>query len=482
MIQYKISNYVIWYTLISYNYRMNIDQRVLDTIAKYSMIRPGDHLLVGLSGGPDSTCLLHMLHRLGSNLNTSLSAIYIDHQLRPSETPDEISFCEQTCSRLDIPFTAIQIDVKGYSNDNRLNTHEAAREMRYEIFRKHAAEINAQKIALGHNADDQAETIIMRLLRGTGPSGLSGIPPVRGNIIRPIIETSREEIMSMLNAEGINFVIDSSNLKDVYTRNRIRSSIMPAMKRINKSFLSVLERTTEIFRDEESYFEIQVTKSLMTLIRSKTDTRIELLLVPLESMHTAILRRILRRAVDETRDLRGISFLHIEEIVKLIKTSASGARIYLPGGLRVIKDYSTLIMTSESPAVMDEYIMDSPSEVILRDASCIITATQLSMDEYNKDQHRPATTAYINAAKILWPLVIRRRQNGDLFYPLGMSKSKKLQDFFVDAKVPRDERDTVPIVTSNNNIVWVAGHRIDDRYKVEKSTESILKFEIKHIS
>lgn len=461
---------------------MNIDQRVLDTIAKYSMIRPGDHLLVGLSGGPDSTCLLHILHRLGSNLNISLSAIYIDHQLRPSETPEEIRFCEQTCSRLDIPFTAIKIDVKGYSNDNRLNTHEAAREMRYELFRKHTAEINAQKIALGHNADDQAETIIMRLLRGTGPSGLSGIPPVRGSIIRPLIETSREDIMSMLNAEGINFVIDSSNLKDVYTRNRIRNSIMPAMKRINKSFLDIIQRTTEIFRDEERYFEIQVTKSLMTLIRSKTDTKIELLLVPLESMHTAMLRRVIRRAIDETRDLRGISFLHIEEIVKLIKSSASGARLYLPGGLRVIKGYSTLIMTSEKPAVMDEYIMDSPSELLLRDASCIISASSVSIDDYNSDQRKTGATAYVDAEKISWPLIIRRRNKGDHFCPLGMNSSKKLQDFFVDTKVPRDERDAVPLVTSNNNIVWVAGHRLDNRYKVEKNTVSILKFEIKHIS
>ncbi|MCE5312654.1 MAG: tRNA lysidine(34) synthetase TilS [Nitrospiraceae bacterium] len=461
---------------------MNIDQQFLATITKYSMLSQGDHVLVGLSGGPDSTCLLHLLKRQGENFNISVSAIYIDHCLRPDETPDETRFCKELCSSLGIPFRSVQIDVKAYAQQSRLNLHEAARELRYKAMQQHALEINAGRIALGHNADDQAETILMRLLRGTGPSGLSGIPPVRGNIIRPLIETSRDDIMNSLNEMNQNFVIDSSNLKDVYTRNRIRSSVMPAMKRINKSFLSVLQRTTEIFRDEERYFEIQVTKSLMTLIRSKTDSRIELLLVPLESMHTAMLRRIIRRAVDETRDLRGIGFMHIEDIAKLIKTGSSGDRLYLPGGLRIIKGYSTVIMTSEKPGMLADYIMEAPSEIVIKDASCVISAKHISMDEYKSKTCSANNTAFADAAKVAWPVIIRHRRPGDSFCPLGMTNRKKLQDFFVDIKVPRDERDTVPLITSNNEIVWVAGYRLDNRFKVEKTTESILKFEIKYIS
>ncbi len=486
---------------------MYIIERVKNTIQKYSMLVRGDHVLVGLSGGPDSVCLLIILNRLKPELGISLSAAYIDHGLRPDEIPNEIELCRDLCSSLDMPFITRPIDVKSYMKEKKLNKQEAARELRYKALDETAIEKAADKIALGHNANDQAETIMMRLFRGAGPSGLSGIPPVRSfesgvlsqelrkkiSIIRPLIEIERYEIEKFLENEGIGFVIDSSNLKHEYLRNKIRHLIIPAIRNINKDVTHTLSRTADIFRDEERYFKILVTKTLMKLITRKTCNSIELFLGPLEGMDTVLLRRVLRRSIDETKALHGIGFIHIEEILSLIKSGRSGDRIYLPKDIRVIKGYSTLIITSEKPAQLNIHAMDGPGEILLKESSIVIRSEIIE----NISELRTARLSspkspnsklfysdgkkivYIDADKALFPLTIRSRRQGDFFYPIGFGKRKKLQDYFVDEKIPRDERDAVPLLTSKNDIVWVVGHRLDERYKVDKETKRVLKLEIK---
>ncbi len=457
---------------------MDIIEKVKETVQKYHMLAHGDHVLIGLSGGPDSVCLLTIINKLKHELGVHLSAAYIDHGLRPDETPYEIDFCRDLCNSLGMPFITRSIDVKSYVKEKKLNKQEAARELRYRVLNEIAAETAANKIALGHNAGDQSETILMRLFRGTGPSGLSGIPPVRRHIIRPLIEVERIEIEKFLEDEGMGFVIDSSNLKHEYLRNKIRHLIIPAIKNINRDIIKTLSRTADIFRDEERYFEIIVTKTLMKLITRKTDKTIEIFLGPLEAMDTVILRRVLRRAIDETKGLHGISFIHIEEIMSLIKSGKSGDRIYLPKDIRVIKGYSTLILTSEKPARLGTYSIDSPGEIIVTESSVVLRSATMGIDEV-KDYGDAQKCAVIDADKVHFPLIIRGRLHGDFFYPMGFGKRKKLQDYFVDEKIPRDERDAVPLLVCGNNIVWVIGYRLDDRYKVDKDTERVLKFEIK---
>lgn len=500
---------------------MAIVEKVINTIHKYSMLSQGDHVLVGLSGGPDSVCLLIILNTVRPKFNITLSAAYIDHGLRPAETPYEIDFCKELCNSYDIPLIIKSIDVKSYAKEKKLNKQEAARELRYKAFDEITYEKVANKIALGHNADDQAETLLMRLFRGTGPSGLSGIPPVRSlesgalqkvkdfletpvgvrdqelrkkiSIIRPLIETERHEIEKFLETEGIGFVIDSSNLKKEYLRNKIRHLIIPVIKNINRDVIHTLSRTADIFRDEERYFEILVTKTLMKLITRKTDNTIELFSGPLEAMDTVILRRVLRRAINETKGLRGIGFIHIEEIISLIKSGKSGDRIYLPKDIRVIKGYSTVIITSEKPERLGTYIMNTPGEIILKESSIVIRSeiieniSELRTARLSSPKSPNSKLFYgdgkkivvIDADKAHFPLVIRGRQQGDFFYPIGFGKKKKLQDYFVDEKIPRDERDRVPLLVSDNDIVWVIGHRLDERYKVDKATKRVLKLEIK---
>jgi tRNA(Ile)-lysidine synthase len=453
----------------------DISDRIVATVEKYSMLKGGDTVLVGLSGGPDSVCLLHLLHRLKEKIGLKLYAAYVNHNLRPEETPGEIEFCTNLCKKLLIDFTVKSIDVNAYAKDQGLNKQEAARELRYRIFDETAFEAGANKIALAHNADDQAETLIMRLLRGTGPKGLCGIPATRGKIIRPLIQIERRTIEDFLSAEKIPFVIDSSNLRPDYFRNRIRQSIMPFFKEINPNLSATIMRTASIMQEEEEYFEVVVTKTLMKLISRKSPDKIELFIRPMEVMNTVILRRVLRRAIGETKGIRGISFEHIEDIVNLIKRGRAGDRLHLPKGIRAIKEYSLLIITSEKPAKISSYTLEPPAKFPIREAGLVMEA---SFEEPAGKADGGISSVALDAGLLTLPLQVRPRQAGDFFYPAGFGKKKKLQDFFVDEKVPRDERDKIPIVVSGDDIIWVAGYRADERFRVTGHTQKILRLVI----
>lgn len=461
---------------------MEIFQKIKETIEKHSMLSGGENVLVALSGGPDSVFLLHVLNNLKEELKLDLHTLYINHGLRPEETPLEIEFCKKLCETLKVPFITKSVDVKSFAKEKSMNNQEAARELRYKVFEETAFETKADKIALGHNADDQAETLLMRLLRGSGPIGLSGIPPVRGMCIRPLIEIERQEINRYIQEEKIDFVVDSSNLRRDYLRNKIRFSIIPMMKEINPNIIETLSRTAAIFREEERHFDIIVVKTLMRLISRKSDSRIELFLSPLEAMDKVILRRVLRRVIDETKGLRRINFIHVEDIIDLIKTGKTGDRLYLPKGIRVIKDYSTLIFTTEPPVKLDTYMLEVPGEINLKEAGVLIKASILESHKSEiKDLRLSADLAVFDAERLIFPLVVRSRKEGNFFYPFGFGKRKKLQDFFVDGKVPRDERDRIPLIISGEDIIWVAGYRQDDRFKVVDETKKVLKLEVKKL-
>ncbi|MBM4129335.1 MAG: tRNA lysidine(34) synthetase TilS, partial [Nitrospira sp.] len=336
--------------------------RVRQSIKKHAMLTGGERVVIGLSGGPDSVCLLHILRALEDEFELDLLALYVNHGLRPKETPEEIKFCGSICGRLNVPFMTQSIDVYSYAKEKGLNKQQAARELRYMVFEGVASQQNAHRIALGHTADDQAETLLLRLFRGSGPTGLSAIPPVRGRIIRPLIDIERKEIERYLGEEGIDFIVDSSNLREEYLRNKIRHSLIPLLRDVNPGIIETLSRTAEIFREEERYFDIIVAEKLMKLVCRKTDTRIELFIGPLETMDKVILRRVLRKAIEQTRGLREVSFVHVEDIIGLIKSGRSGDRLYLPRSIRVIKEYATLILTSEPPVRMETCTIDVPGE------------------------------------------------------------------------------------------------------------------------
>ncbi len=452
---------------------MNLIERVLKTIKRFNMLRPGDLVITGLSGGPDSVCLMHVLHNLKGRLKIDLIPVYINHGLRPEEIPHEIDFCRRFSESLGYELIVREIDVLGYVKTTGKNKQEAARFLRYNALQEVLLEKKAQAIAVGHNADDQAETIIIRLLRGTGPQGLQGIPPVRGNIIRPLIEIERKEIEDYLFKNNLHFVTDSSNLRSEYLRNWVRLKVMPILKEKNPSIVQSLGRLAEIFSEEERLYEIEVTKALMRSMARKTDSMIELFLKPLEAIDKRILRRLLRRAVDEVFSLRGLSFIHIEEMIELIKQGSPGDRVYIKGNIRAIKGYSLFTITSEPPLRLKDYVLPVPGSINIEEKGYKLIA--ICMDSRPEDLGDGKKKIVIDRDKIASQnLLVRSWKPGDFFYPFGFGKRKKLQDFFTDLKVPRDERYSIPVVEEGGSIVWVTGFRMDDRYKVEKDTKRFL--------
>ncbi|MBI5740282.1 MAG: tRNA lysidine(34) synthetase TilS [Nitrospirae bacterium] len=461
---------------------MDILKKVKDTISKYSMLSEGDRVLIGLSGGPDSVCLAAILDKLKADFNITLHAVYIDHRLRPGETADEKAFCRDLCEGMGIDFLSEAVDVKGHAGEKGMSIQEAARELRYRLLEDIAWKLNAARIALGHHADDRVETFLINLLRGSGRKGLTGIPPVRRlgarvqgqgsggsiSVIRPLIEIERTEIEEFLADDSslvtrhlsLPFVVDSSNLKKDYFRNWLRLTFLLEMKKRNPSLVQGLCRTMDILREEDEYLETVVTKTLMRLISRKDAVMIELFLSPLETLEKALLRRVLRRAVGATEGLRGMAFIHVESVIDLIKKGRPGDRLYLPKGIRAIRDYSVLRITSATPVMITEYKIQPPSEIVIKESGDVIRA---SFGERG-GHHDGRKSAAFNADILRFPLKIRARADGDFFYPSGFGKKKKLQDFFVDEKVPRDERDRVPVVVSGNDIIWIAGHRADERF------------------
>ncbi len=461
------------------------EKKVRETVRKYSMLARGDIVLIGLSGGADSVSLLKALSGFFSEeFNLALHAIYIDHGLRPDETPGEIEFARRVCKLHNVGFHTEKINVLEYAEKERLGKQEAARGLRYELYDACAARLGAGKIALGHTADDQVETFFMRLLRGSGVKGLRGIPPLRRTrskktIIRPLIETSRSEIEVFLAGSSTGFVQDSSNMKDDYERNRIRHGLLPVVRQFNPNLNETILRTTQILAEEDRYFESRVLKALMKLLRVRTDEEAELYLVPLESMETALLRRILRMTIELVKGLRGLDFGHIEEIIGLVKHGAPGDRLNLPHGIRAVRKYAALLITSRPPVQMGTYGLECPGSVTISETGAVIKA-----DVFFEKADVPENVDWrkmvvLDAEKTGVSLAVRGRRDGDFFYPLGFGGRKKLQDLFVDEKIPRDERGGVPVVVApGGDIIWVAGLRGDERFKAGPETKRFLLLEL----
>lgn len=457
---------------------MDLIERAAATIERFGMLpKGGEHVLVALSGGPDSTALLLALNHLKPKHDLTLHAVYFDHGLRPEETPAEMEYCKALCAEIGAGFHTRPIDARGAAEAGGLNLHEAARRLRYAALEALRAELGADRIALGHTLTDQVETFFMRILRGSGPSGLLGIPPVRHRIIRPLIETERADVEAFLAERGVTPMADSSNESDEYMRNKLRLRVMPLLLEMNPNLTGTVARTMDILAEEERYFFIQVNKTMMRLIPKKTERAIELFMGPLESMDKALLRRVLRRALDETEGLRGIGHVHVEEIIGLVKYGGPGDEVHLPRHIRAVRKYATMEITSEPPVMLDARAMEAEGIIELPEAGRRIRATIIGEPPVPEPDGR--MRCVLDAALAPFPLNVRARKHGDRMQPGGFhGHSRKVKEILIDAKVPRSERDAVPIITSGDEIVWVAGYRGDERFRPREGCTKFLLLEL----
>ncbi len=435
-------------------------------------------MVIAVSGGADSMALLLALDEMRQEFRLGLSVAHLDHGLRP-EGEEEASFVRKAAGRVGAAFFQGRANVRALRKEKRLNLQEAAREARYTFLLETARKIEATKIALGHTADDQAESVLMRILRGAGTRGLSGIPPVRdGVFIRPLIETGRTEVESFLQEKGGTFLQDPSNISGRYLRNRIRRELIPFLKTYNPRICHGLVQMADHFRGEEGFWRELVQEKFPSLVQNDEEGTLSLHVPPLASHALPLRLHCIRRAIEEVQgDLRRISLPHIMAVETLLKSKEPNGRVHLPQGLRVIRSYDRLIFSqSEEDSAPYELSVNGPGLVKIPEIGRTLRFELLSNEKGISLQNSPAM-AMLDFDDLRFPLTLRSLRAGDRFQPLGMQGEKKIQDLFVDCKIPAAQRRRIPLLFRDNRLLWVVGLRVDHRSRVKPETRQVLRVE-----
>ncbi|MBA7465605.1 tRNA(Ile)-lysidine synthase [subsurface metagenome] len=469
-------------------YQERLGQRVLGFIQENKLVSSQHCLLVAVSGGSDSVCLLHILVKLREELGIRLHVAHLNHQLRGAESEADAHYVADLAHRLDIPASIEQRDVKAFKIQQRISLEEAAREVRYTFLAQVAKSIGANRVAVGHTADDHIETILMHLIRGTGTRGLRGLQPSSRwqssgsslTIIRPLLPVSRRETADYCHNHQLMPRIDASNLSLSPLRNRIRHQLLPLLESYNPQVAEALLRTARIAGDDLAFLDKETTREWGKIAQKQGNT-ITLDKEGFLKLPSALKRYLLRRAIEDLLgNLKDIESRHIEEIMDAL-TKPAGKRLSLPGGLIFSIEYNRYLLGSDQaalspfPILATEFPLKLPGETVL--PGWRIEATIISREQMpEKDED---FTAYFDRDKTGDKLLVRPRQPGDRFQPLGMSQPKKLGQFMIDAKIPSAWRQRIPLVCSPQHILWVVGWRIDERVKVTDATKQVLclKFE-----
>jgi tRNA(Ile)-lysidine synthase len=454
-------------------------EKVHNTVMSHRMIQSVDLVVVAVSGGPDSVALCHLLHRLRHSLKVELVVAHVHHGLRGAEADQDALFVENLSQQLSLPVVVQRLQVGSWQKEHGGSLQMAARALRYQCLHQVVAEKGASKIALGHNADDQAEEILLRILRGAGQRGLSGMDPCNHKgIIRPLLECHRHEIMAYLEGHGLAFRHDSSNLKPWCQRNLLRLELLPQLQQaFNSNLNATLLRTSKIFREEEDFWESHLASWLNEHSLNHGDGGIRFPIRPLLETHPAMQKRLLRRVVQEVKgDLREFGFHHTEILLKLCRSPAANRQLDLPGEVRAEKNYDWVTVTLRHETVEDfrfeisDHGLHSFSP--LNHSMEVALLTSGIPVEFRQDPNE----AIMDLDRVSFPLTLRSSKPGDRFRPLGLGGSKKLKDFLIDAKIPKSQRRQIPILCSKDHIIWVVGHRLDDRVKLTSHTRRSLRF------
>ena len=464
-------------------------EQVYEFIKKYRMLNEGDKVLVAVSGGADSVALLDMLFCLRHRLGISLQVAHLNHMFRAEESLGDAVFVENLAALYDLPVTVRHIDVPAYKKQFGLSTQPAARTVRYNFLKETAVQEAAARVALAHHADDQAETVLLHFLRGTGAAGLRGMLPVRDNFyIRPILCLRRQDIDNYCTDKNLAWRLDSSNLKTDYRRNKIRMHLLPLLeKEYNHKLVPALNRLGEICRDEEDYLEVLTHNEYNKLTVFNSAGEIRLSVRDFQRIPLALQRRVLRLAWRKiTGGFHDLSFEQVDKALDLLRNHASSGRVELSGGVGVVKSYETFSVTAcnAEQVVQRSYSYEVmvPGQVCLAEINKTLCCEVLTGEAVAKKYKGislerfklPPNEALLDYDRVSFPLHVRGRQEGDVFSPLGLAGSMKLKKYFINQKVSREDRDKTPLVVGGGKIIWVGGMQIAESVKINSNTTSFL--------
>ncbi|MBW6515645.1 MAG: tRNA lysidine(34) synthetase TilS [Candidatus Cloacimonetes bacterium] len=458
--------------------------RMKEFIKENKLIKRGDKILIAFSGGADSTALIHSLMTLKVNYHLNLLAAHVNYNLRGAESISDMNFVKEFCFQHNISLV-----IKDVKLTQGANLENEARKIRFDFFNSLTKIYKVDKIAIGHNKNDVIETMLLHLFRGSGITGMRGIVPSNDNIIRPLLCFKREEIIGYLESQKItNWCQDSSNIETVYTRNKLRNNMVPWLEEnINHKLTDILYDNSLIFRETDDYLRDVAGKILKKAILNHNYFELRLDLTKIEHKNTIILFYLFREAIgiisgSETNFYHS----HFKEICSIL--SAKGSKmIHLTGNLTVRKEYDQLTFVNEEKP--DKLMRVEETLSLTIDISKKyhvfgnkrILSKRINRSDIKRTYYEDDNIALLDIDKLTLPISVGFRKNGDKFIPMGMKGTKKLKDFFIDEKISKFERDKVLIFRDSEKIVWIAGLRIDDRVKINDSTQSLLLLKMENI-
>lgn len=465
--------------------RKRLSDRFLAFVRENNLLPPGEKVVVAVSGGPDSVCLLHLLRELKGTLSLDLHVAHLNHQLRGADSDADAEYVCHLAASLGLPATVSSRDVKAYQVSKRLGLEEAAREVRYAFLAEVAEAVGARRVAVGHTGDDQVETIILHIVRGSGISGLVGMLPEtpwpneqreRIRLVRPLLQFSRQDTVNYCAEHNLAPREDASNLSSSALRNRIRSELLPLLLSLNPGFRDNLLRLSRLAADDLSIIDGQVEGVWNDVAKEDADN-VVLDRRAIVGLPVPVQRAVLRKALEHRLgSLRDIEAVHIEEMRDMLDKPV-GTRISLPHAQAFCCGYGDARLAHEPlisgslPPLEGEHHLAVPGESRIPGWRVVVALTDSRAAEFG------GLKACFDADLLVGGLTVRSRRRGDRFQPLGMEQPKKLQDFMVDEKIPRGERDRVPLVVSDGEIIWVVGWRVGERAKIEAHTNHLLCLE-----
>jgi len=448
-----------------------IEQRVLKFIDENHLVEKNDKVLVALSGGADSVFLLHFFLKFKKRLGIDISAFHLNHNLRGKDALDDEKFCRALCEEKNVELFVISEDVKSFAKQRKLSLEEAGRTIRYERLNEIAGKNAFTKIATAHNAGDNAETVMLNLIKGAGLRGLSGIPFKRDKIIRPILILNAEEIRDYLKKLKISYRVDKSNLSSGYERNFLRNEIFPRLKKkLNPRLEQKILSSSMIIRELRSFIEKQIFLMEQAAIKfSSGELRISL--KRLGNFDTSLWKEFLKTSVEKKIGI-DLSVDNINALVKLV-SNQTGKKASLPKKFAAFKDRNFLLVKPIKPGLekSSKKIIRVNEEVQLNDHKLSIRLVNNA--DVKKSQKK--SVEFISADYLSTSFQLRKWKAGDRFHPLGMKGSKKISDFLTDEKIPPGRKKEQLVLTNSGKIVWVLNLRIDDRFKITPDTKKVIK-------